>query len=207
MENIQIQESFHDIGFHGPFIMSVLTITQFLNKGGTVYLLVYLFGYFVNKQLNETLKLLFKSPRPEPMDMLKQQQHDLFGWFHRWMSGSSVGDNKIYIPRAHIYGMPSGHAQSAGYSLAFFYMVFYKTIHESLKITVVLLFWILMVAIDCIVLWQRWAYKAHTVAQLALGNLIGIVFACILVSFVKKYLQLSLYAYTRKPHKLMTDFA
>ena len=64
-----------------------------------------------------------------------------------------------------------------------------------------------MVAIDCIVLWQRWAYKAHTVAQLALGNLIGIVFACILVSFVKKYLQLSLYAYTRKPHKLMTDFA
>jgi membrane-associated phospholipid phosphatase len=189
MENVQL--IIHDLGLYGPVLMAGLTVSQFWNRVGFPYLIVYFLGYFMNKKLNEMLKLLFKSPRPEPMDMLKQQQRDMFGWFHRWMSGSSVDDTKIYIPRAHIYGMPSGHAQSAGYSLAFFYTVFSKAIHESRHISVVLAVWIFMVAVDGIVLWQRWAYKAHTVAQLAMGNLVGAVFAAGLVTLVKRYLRLS----------------
>jgi membrane-associated phospholipid phosphatase len=182
MENLHIIA--HDIGFHGPFLMILLTVSQIWNR--VPYLLLYIIGYFINKQLNETLKLIFKSPRPEPMDMLKQQQHDLFGWFHRWMSGS-MDQDKIYIPHAHIYGMPSGHAQSAGYTLAFFYMIFSKVILESRKISVVLGVWITLIVIDCVVLWQRWEYKAHTVAQLAMGNFVGALFASVLVSFFKKY--------------------
>jgi len=172
----------HDIGIYGHVLMFSLTIVSLWPV--YVNIVVFFLGYLMNKELNQGLKLLFKEPRPEPMDMLQQQKYDIFGSYHRWL----YGDNKIYIPHAHIYGMPSGHAQSAGYCLAFFYTIFSKIIQNSQRISSIFGIWIVLIVINVVTLYQRWAYKAHTIGQLALGNIVGIVFGGCVVYSTKYFL-------------------
>jgi len=75
------------------------------------------------------------------------------------------------------FGMPSGHAQTIFYSI-FFY--FYLT--QNWYVFVGSLF------LGILTLYQRWKYKNHTVKQLIIGSLIGVLFSFFVFYFTKKNL-------------------
>jgi membrane-associated phospholipid phosphatase len=75
------------------------------------------------------------------------------------------------------FGMPSGHAQTIFYSI-FFY--FYLT--QNWYILVGSLF------LGILTLYQRWKYNNHTINQLLIGSLIGLLFAFFVFYLTKKNL-------------------
>jgi len=58
--------------------------------------------------------------------------------------------------------MPSGHAQSVGYSITFMYLVVIR-----------LLYLYISTFIGAITVYQRYSYKRHTIFQLISGLIIG----------------------------------
>jgi len=131
---------FDRIGYYGPVILFATTFYYLLNR--LPYLYLFVFGSITNTLLNHTLKSIFKELRPS--GKLGYEQ------FH----GSNY------------YGLPSGHAQSCFFSLAFLYLVRGPAL--------VLYF---MGFITCLTLYQRWKNRYHTAKQLLYGGIFGICFA------------------------------
>ena len=65
------------------------------------------------------------------------------------------------------YGMPSGHAQSSFYSL--FTVLF---MIPNMYITIMSI----LIACNC---FQRWVYRNHTIAQIIMGSICGILLFCL----------------------------
>jgi len=87
------------IGYMGPIINSVITLTTLLDK--QKYLLSFIFGSIINNSLNEYIKNWIKQQRPhKPIPYIDDSQ----------------------IKGVQIYGMPSGHAQIVAFSTAFLYL-------------------------------------------------------------------------------------
>lgn len=79
-----------------------------------------------------------------------------------------IDNNNLIGPEQ--YGLPSGHAQASFFALAF---LFFSNGPQAVLYVMTLL---------CVItLYQRWKYRRHTVKQLALGSLIGTLFAYTLV--------------------------
>lgn len=79
---------------------------------------------------------------------------------------------------AELYGMPSAHAQSVFSSLTFLYLV-----KESPA-------WLLgELFIAGLTVYQRWKYRRHTMEQLGVGVLLGVVVAYGGYYMTKQYLQ------------------
>jgi membrane-associated phospholipid phosphatase len=72
--------------------------------------------------------------------------------------------------------MPSGHAQSAMFSVIFYYLIF--------GIDEILLF---MLFITGLTVFQRGYNKNHTVTQLVIGLIVGGLFSWIVYIIAKKY--------------------
>jgi len=68
------------------------------------------------------------------------------------------------------YGLPSGHAQASFFALAF---LFFSNGPQAVLYTMSLL--------CALTLYQRWKYRRHSIKQLAIGSLIGSLFAYALV--------------------------
>ena len=79
-----------------------------------------------------------------------------------------------HLTGAEQYGLPSGHAQASFFALAF---LFFSNGPQTVLY--------IMAFLCAMTLYQRWKYRRHTVKQLALGSLIGILFAYILVSLTE----------------------
>jgi len=77
-----------------------------------------------------------------------------------------------------MYGMPSAHAQSVFMSLTFLYLV---------KESPAWLFGELFIA--GLTVYQRWKYRRHTIEQLGVGAIIGILVAWGGYNMTKQYLQ------------------
>lgn len=183
MENLA--KIIDELGYQGPPILVFITATQIWKQ--LPYLITYLVGFFLNKHLNEFLKSIFREPRPEPIDLKKAQERDLF----RFIKDPTKHKDGIYISKAHIYGMPSGHAETASYALAFYYFMKEKQI-KSLSFSPMNLstiIFLIMLLIFITTLYQRWYSKEHSIGQLAMGSLIGASFAGILFYITKKYLR------------------
>ena len=76
------------------------------------------------------------------------------------------------------YGMPSGHAQSSMFSLTYLYLVKQSPIWLLIELFIAML-----------TLYQRWNYRRHTIQQLFVGSIVGIVFAYISFVVSKRYLR------------------
>ena len=173
-----------ELGYHGPHILFILTITQIWKQ--SPYLLAFLGGFFVNKIANEWLKELFQQPRPAPIDLAAAQSRDIV-----YQIRSSLGQldtEKIYVPKAHVYGMPSGHAQAAGYALGFLYFVKSKQLNsQSITSTLVMVF-VLELFVCAITMYQRWESQAHTIAQISMGFFIGLVISGLVYTATYRFL-------------------
>jgi len=146
------------IGFFAPvilFMFSVLLLRHMSN-----YLLFYIAGTILNNILNIILKMIIKEPRPS-----KDQKFIEIGV----TNGAIISFDK--------FGMPSGHAQNCGFSLAFITLVF-----NNPFITTIYLI------ISLISIMQRYIYNNHTVLQLIIGFIIGLIAGYITYLFGSKHI-------------------
>ena len=150
------------IGLYGPVILFIISLILLRNKKNL--LTYYFFGFFVCSIINFILKGLFRQPRPK---------EDIHVPNIILTYGKRFGYD--------IYGMPSGHMQFAFYSIAFIYFA----LRKSKESTYVLLGMLLIGMITCV---QRFVYKNHTMMQLLVGSLVGIIIGYICFTFATKHI-------------------
>ena len=139
-----LTNTIHLIGYLTPIIM--LVTTAFLLRNKLNYLKIFFYGYIFNLVVNSLLKWFIKDPRPTNDWKILQ-----LGITHH----KRIGYEK--------YGMPSGHAQNCGFSLAFITLVFNNPFITTLYLIITLAS-----------LMQRYLYKNHTILQLIVGFIIGL---------------------------------
>jgi membrane-associated phospholipid phosphatase len=132
-------------------------------------LYVYLLGTFFNIIINYILKGLIKEPRPvDDVHIFNMQLNNAY------LKGEQLGN--------HRYGMPSGHSQAVFFSVFFIYLAL-----KNIKITALYLF------VAFLTLYQRVKYKNHSVLQVIIGSLVGILVAYVFYKYgghlVKKELK------------------
>jgi membrane-associated phospholipid phosphatase len=143
-----------NIGKYGPIILILFSLVLLRRKQNLLF--YYSIGVFLNSIMNLILKGIFKQPRPteniKDFNLaIKNGRHYIFKDGH--------------IP-FNIYGMPSGHAQSAFFSAVFIYL--------ALKNIKILGFYLIILLIT---IYQRAHDKYHTFAQIVVGSLIGACFS------------------------------
>lgn len=141
-----------EIGKIGPFILLLLSVHLLWKKSKILH--YYLYGYLVNIIVNVLLKLLIKEPRPS----VDENKFDLII--------NQSKNNSIYkkLIHFHMLGMPSGHAQSVIYSTVFVFL----TLKEYKLLALYLL-------ISAITIYQRVFFNYHTIGQVIVGSIIGII--------------------------------
>ena len=137
------------VGIWTSFILCILSVWMIQKR--SVYFYYYIGGFIFNMVLNAILKSIWKQPRPDSdVSWLKIMETD----------GRPVD--------AHMYGMPSGHAQESFFSLAFVYgMTQNKTKHREKKLV-----WI-FAALCALTVCQRVLTRRHTLLQVTVGALLG----------------------------------
>ena len=140
-----------DAGKYGPILMTGIAIWQLY------YLPKYLIWFFVFLWINESIIIFAKSIIREPRP------------------GQTVLPETQVADYAY-YGMPSGHAQHAGFIMMFLWLV-----NPS---------WVVLcmyVVITGITILQRYTAKLHTLEQLFVGGISGSVVAYVSVMIMRKY--------------------
>lgn len=133
---------------YGNYVLFILSMIFLHNK--KTYLWFYILGYLFNYTLNSFLKLVFKEPRPDENKKL----------FELEMSKRNYVDWREYER----FGMPSGHAEETVYSLIYIFFVLKNT-----KIT------ILFLLVTIYTIFQRIYSKRHSIAQVSVGSIIGLL--------------------------------
>jgi len=175
---------FDDIAYQGPLILTIVVALQLASSGQWPFFLAFLAGFWLNNRLNEVLKGLIREPRPKPFDLKEAQMRDPLRVIRRWWSG----EDGLYLSRSHLWGMPSGHAQMASFVLAFYYFVRGNYLRLGSRFDIGTLLFAAMCLLFMMTLYQRWDTKAHTIAQLVVGTIVGILFAWVCVFGVKWWL-------------------
>ena len=140
---------FEYIGNNGPYIMIFTSFGLLFSKPRMLFYFVV--GVFFNFIVNMILKGVIKQPRPE---------------FNTKAFNIALHTNSMrYIFGYDIYGMPSGHAQTSFFITTFLYLV---TRNSWIAFSFLLLSFIVM----C----QRVVYNEHTILQVLVGAIIGILF-------------------------------
>ena len=135
------------VGFYGPVLIGLINATALWCR--KMYLISYTGFFAVNSFLNGVLKNIIQEARPSGQVYLND--HDVV---------PDTAPSK--------YGMPSGHAQSVGYSTTFLYLVV-----RSPAILIITSF------IGALTIYQRFKYRRHTLSQLFTGLVIGSMVAMI----------------------------
>jgi len=148
-----IENPLFTIGYYGPILLIFMNIYFLYDR--FFWCCIYIIFVVINTLINKGLKIIIKEPRPN-------------NW-KKFISFERLENEEKY-------GMPSGHAQSAGFSIIFYYLLF--GIDEMLYI---------MLFITGITLFQRYYNKNHTRLQLIVGLIIGGGFAHSVFYFSKKY--------------------
>ena len=146
----------HLFAYIVPIIL--ITITTILLWKKETLLFYFILGATINIILNFILKGVFKEPRPTGNQQIIQL---------------AINNGKRF--GSQVYGMPSGHAQTAFYCAAFIFLSL-----NNWKITA---FYMTMALFTC---YQRYIYKEHTLWQLFVGSLVGIIMGYIAFNASKK---------------------
>jgi membrane-associated phospholipid phosphatase len=141
------------IGYFGPIILIAAAIGFYMwhysEQRHKIRAILGKFGGLLifSALLNAALKEIIQSPRPSG-------EVALFG-----------------VPRERdFYGMPSGHAQMAAFVTSFFI----KNTVDMSNPTAFGAMVVGLVTISILTVIQRYAFRAHTLAQLAVGTVIGV---------------------------------
>jgi membrane-associated phospholipid phosphatase len=144
---IQMIHQIDLIGFYGPLIIAFINCVYLWRR--KIFLITYALFLIVNSFINGILKNIIQEPRP--IGQIYLNEYDIV---------PNTAPSK--------YGMPSGHAQSTGYSITFLYLV-----AHSPALLIISMF------IGSLTIYQRFKYRRHTISQLISGLSIGSLFAII----------------------------
>jgi membrane-associated phospholipid phosphatase len=147
------------IGLWAPVILFILSL--FLLYSLPTFFNFFLGGYIINAIFNLILKTLIKQPRPSQDKKL--------------IEIGVVNGHRFSLDK---YGMPSGHAQTCGFSLTFVALAL-----QNFFVTTV------YIIISIITLFQRYLNKNHTIIQLIVGFVLGLIFGYITFLIAQKYVQ------------------
>jgi len=142
----------YNFGKMAPLLLFVNSLYLLWNKNNLFY--YYVCGVFLNAILNLVLKGIIKEPRPS-------EDPKLFNIALK----HSIRFKFINGYPHDIFGMPSGHAQSAFFSTIFIYLAL-----KDIRITI----GYLIVAL--LTMYQRVLFKDHSVIQVIAGAIVGILF-------------------------------
>ena len=147
-----IQDIFKNIGQIGHILLGVCSIILLWNKSYNLY--YYFIGFGLDAILNLILKSIFKQPRPD----IDETNFNL---------ALKHGKRFIYnngLPYD-IFGMPSGHSESCLFSTTFVFLVLrnYKILGGFVLLSIVTMA-------------QRVSYNNHTIAQVIVGAVVGLIF-------------------------------
>lgn len=142
------------LGFYGPWISMICVIVALWKR--PVFVILYAVFFWLNQLLNPLLKMVFREERP---------------------SNPIPFSNIERYKGAHYYGMPSGHAESVGFSFVFLLL------SEGYRSWWLYVVGMIMI-VTCI---QRWKYRRHTVEQIIAGLLFGGMFAWIVLYLFDDY--------------------
>jgi hypothetical protein len=133
-----------------------LLLSCFILLGHPMYLILYIIFFGLESFINKVFKGYIKQLRPS--------------------NPVKFLDNESFSKTKVVFGMPSGHTQSTFFSLTFIYLVLHK-----INIWVILLF-----VVNMITFYQRYVFKNHTLQQLTMGAIIGVIFGYITYYLVTK---------------------
>jgi membrane-associated phospholipid phosphatase len=151
-----IYKLFEEFGKFGPFFLLFLSMYLLRNKNNLFFF--YTIGLFIDNIINLVLKGIIQEPRPN-VDLKTFNLALTHGRRFLFKDG---------IPYD-IFGMPSGHSQSALFSTMFIYL--------ALKNTRLTFLYLLS---SIIIMAQRVEFKQHTILQCIIGGTIGAIFAYIM---------------------------
>lgn len=145
----------YELAGYGPIFLII--ISWYYLWDHTNLFFYFNVGLFTNAILNVILKAIIQEPRPMfDSKKIKLLTTHARGFFFQ---------NGIPFD---IYGMPSGHAQSAFYMTVFMYL--------ALKHTNLLYLYIIISLLIC---YQRVKFDYHSISQVVVGSIIGSSFAYI----------------------------
>ena len=144
---------FYEFGSYGPLLLIFLSMYLLWDNHNLFF--YYTLGIFINTILNAILKAIIQQPRPRE-DVKK---------FNLALTNGKRFFFKDGVP-FNIFGMPSGHAQSAFFSTTFIYL---SLRHENL-----FYFYLLF---SLLILLQRVVFYYHTILQVIVGSVVGSCFA------------------------------
>jgi membrane-associated phospholipid phosphatase len=147
---------FQTIGVLGPYILVVLSCVYLWLHQKITYLQYFGAGTVLNLLVNSLVKMWLKQPRPKE-DLLNSSETSPYEF------GLSDTGKRQGMDR---YGMPSGHAQTTAFTLAFMACIL-TSINNASNL------FALYIAIATITMVQRVAYKHHTMAQILVGLILG----------------------------------
>lgn len=148
---------FDKLGYYGPMIMIAANIYELRNRIFHVFL--FIVYIFINIGINKQLKLWIRQPRPSQYNNIIEIDHD-------W----------VEYDGAEKYGMPSGHSM-----LMFFSWMYLWWNTQNVY------YFIFGAFLTFLTLYQRWKYKKHTVEQLVVGGILGVLLSFVAVTVTKKW--------------------
>lgn len=153
---------FFMLGSYGPLLLVLLSWTLLWNHHNLFF--YYTVGLFVNSLINLILKGIIQQPRPifdsKKVYLVKTNLHSYF-----YRDG---------IP-FDVFGMPSGHVQTAFFSFVFVYLSLRQ--HKWNYI---------FVPITLITACQRVYYSFHSLSQVIVGAITGGAFAYFVYNLAKQ---------------------
>lgn len=171
---IPIIELIDYIGLKSYSILFWLIVLITIFRAKYNLLIVYIIFYYICLSIVKILKPWIREPRPAAGLENSRPGSLPFLKFPSYLREDLSGD----VER---WGMPSGHAATTIYSLAFIWWIGDIGLTKDTE-TAILGFAVFVVAA---MLYQRWWYEKHTVAQLFVGSLIGVFMGYWTVWFYK----------------------
>ena len=86
--------------------------------------------------------------------------------------GSFISPND-FGKKSTSFGMPSGHSQMAALVATYWSLYFYNEHYDNPSDSIIPI--LLIVFISLLVLWSRIYFKCHTLGQVSLGTILGII--------------------------------
>ena len=144
---------FESVGNNGPYVMILASFVLLFSKPRMLF--YFFIGVCLSFIVNNIMKGVIKQPRPE---------------FNTKAVSIALQTNAMrYVLGYDIYGMPSGHAQTSFFITTFLYLV---TRNIWFAFTFLLLSFLVM----C----QRVVYNEHTILQVFVGAIVGILFGVLI---------------------------
>ena len=156
---------FDIIGSYGEIIVFSLSNYLLWNYSNSYF--YYNIGWFINVLINIIIKGFLQQPRPNE-DLVKFELALKHGKRFIFKNG---------IPYD-LFGMPSAHSQTCFFSTIFIYFTFRKMN--------ILFLYLLM---STIIASQRVVFEHHTLLQVIIGSVLGIIFGYVVYYFTQEKLK------------------